>query len=336
VRRLLGRFRPSLDVWRASVRQVLRGFGPVVVGRGVVQVSAYVDTYYASLISDHAFSILAYAQVIYLLPVSLFGMSVSAAELTEMSRAHGSSEEVAAKLRERIDGGLRRIAFFVIPSVAALLFLGDVVGGAIIQNGGFGPGDTRMAWYVMMGAAVGLLASTSGRLYSSGFYALRDTRTPLYFSIVRVILTAVLAYWSVTQLPGLLGVPDELGMVGITGTTGLVAWLEFELLRRTLNRRIGQTGLKLQSAAPLWVGALLAAAVGLAVKVGLVHLVGAAPQVLGVWGGQLVPAPSMRAWLAAPVILLPFGLAYFGVTAMLGVPEARALLRRALRRRWAH
>src|SRR5205823_741608 len=92
VLRLLGRFRPSLDLARESVRQVLRSFGPVVLGRGVVQVSAYVDTAYASLISERALAVLAYAQTQYLIPVSLFGMAVSAAELPEMSRATGSPE----------------------------------------------------------------------------------------------------------------------------------------------------------------------------------------------------------------------------------------------------
>ena len=330
---LLGRFRPSLDVFRPTVRTVLRGFGPVVVGRGVVQLSAYVDTFYASLISERAFSTLAYAQLLYLLPVSLFGMSVSAAELPEMSRAGGSAEEVAAKLRERVDGGLRRIAFFVIPSVTALFFLGDVAGGAILQTGHFRPDDTRLLWYLIMGATVGLLASTSGRLYSSAFYALHDTKTPLYFSILRVTLTAVLAYWSVTQLPGLLGVPRELGAVGITGTTGVAAWVEYELLRHTLGKRIGRTGLPAGTATRLWAGALVASGFGIAVKLLLVHRFGAAPLALIAWGGHLLPAPAMRAWIAAPLVFVPFGVAYFGVTALLGVPEAQALLKRVLRRR---
>lgn len=332
---LLGRFRPSLDIFRGTVRQVLRGFGPVVVGRGVVQLSAYVDTFYASLISERAFSTLAYAQLLYLLPVSLFGMSVSAAELPEMSRAGGSAQEVAAKLRERVDGGLHRIAFFVIPSVAALFFLGDVAGGAILQTGHFRPDDTRLLWYLMMGATVGLLASTSGRLYSSAFYALHDTKTPLYFSILRVVLTAVLAYASVTQLPGLLGVPRELGAVGITGTTGVAAWVEFELLRHTLGKRIGRTGLPPGTAARLWAGALAAAGVGVGIKVALVRWFGASPLAVSAWGGHLLPAPEMKAWLVAPIVFLPFGVTYFGVTALLGVPEARALLGRALRRRGA-
>ncbi len=107
------------------MRRVLRSFVPVVIGRGVVQISAYVDTAIASLLSERALSSLFYAQTIYLIPVSLFGMAVSAAELPEMSRATGgASEEVSAKLRERIEAGARRVAFFVVPSAAAFLLPG--------------------------------------------------------------------------------------------------------------------------------------------------------------------------------------------------------------------
>ena len=163
VMRLLGRFRPSLSVAGESVRRVLRSFVPVVIGGGVVQISAYVDTAVASLLSERALSSLFYAQTIYLIPVSLFGMAVSAAELPEMSGTAGAGEEVAGKLRARIGAGARRIAFFVVPSAAAFIFIGDVVAGALLQTGRFSAADTRYLWYLLMGSAVGLLASTVGR-----------------------------------------------------------------------------------------------------------------------------------------------------------------------------
>ena len=58
---------------------MLRNFGPVFVSRGVVQISAYVDSLLASLLKTGAVSGLTNAQTLYLLPVSLFGMSISAA-----------------------------------------------------------------------------------------------------------------------------------------------------------------------------------------------------------------------------------------------------------------
>ena len=87
----------------------------MVTGRGVVQISAYIDNLLASLLPTGAVAALNYAQILYLLPVSLFGMSVAAAELPGMSRATGTQDEVGRCLRSRLNVGLRQIAFFVDP-----------------------------------------------------------------------------------------------------------------------------------------------------------------------------------------------------------------------------
>src|SRR5207247_404985 len=141
----------------------------------------------------------------YLLPVSLFAMSISAAELPEMSSTLGDEDVVARALRERLARGLRRIAFFVIPSAAAFIAIGDVIARVLFQRGQFTASDTRYAWGILAGAAVGLLATTLGRLYVSTYYALRDTRTPLRFAILRVVLTTVLGYLFALRLPGWIG-----------------------------------------------------------------------------------------------------------------------------------
>lgn len=330
VMRLLGKFRPSLGLGSPHVRAVLWSFGPVVVSRGVVQVSAWVDTAYATLISERAVAALGYAQTLYLIPVSLFGMAISAAELPEMSQAEGTPEEVAEKLRRRLDLGLARIAFFVVPSAAAFLLLGDVVGGAIFQTGKFGAGDTRYLWYILIGSTVGLLAATMGRLYASAFYALRDTRTPLYFAVIRVALTAVTAWLAAVKAPGWLGLPVELGAVGITATTGAAAWLEFALLRRSLGKRIGRTGLSAGRLVALWGAAIVAMAVGIGVKAGLAAAVGTVAT--DALGGALFPAPALHPVLVAAAVLAPAGLVYLMLTAALGVPQSRALLAKVLRR----
>lgn len=320
VLRLVRKFRPTISVALASTRQVLRSFGPVVVGRGVVQVSGYVDTAVATLISARALASLTYAQTLYLLPVSLFGMAVSAAELPEMSQVEGTSEEVAAKLRARIDQGLQRIAFFVLPSAAALFFLGDVAAGALFQTGRFGVSDTRFLWYLLAGAAVGLLATTFGRLYASAFYALKDTKTPLYAATARVFLGAVLAYVAALYLPQQLGLVSEMGAVGILVASSAAAWIELTILRIILSRRIGKTGLATSRFLLLCVAAVTAAAAGLGVKIGLVAQLGAAAA-----DSALLPMPALHPILTALAVFAVFGLIYFAVTAAAGVPQARAI-----------
>jgi putative peptidoglycan lipid II flippase len=183
-----------------------------------------------------------------------------------------------------------------------------------------------------MGSTVGLLASTLGRLYASAFYALKDTRTPLLFAALRVGLTAALAWWAAVRLPDQLGLPRELGGAGITATTGVAAWIEFLLLRHRLNARIGRTGLSARSLATLWGSAAVSGALGLVIKLGLVWLHGPLRGVAAEWHGAVLPPPALHPILTALLVLLPFGLLYFTLTAAFQVPEALALVRRGLRR----
>jgi putative peptidoglycan lipid II flippase len=312
VLRVVGRLRPSLEVASVNVRTVLRNFGPVFVGRGVLQISAYVDTLLASLLPAGAVTALMNAQALYTLPVSLFGMSVSAAELPTMSSARGDESAVAAYLRTRLDGGLRRIAFFVVPSAVAFVALGDILAAALFQTGRFTSADAAYVWSIIAGSAIGLLASTLGRLYASTYYALRDTRTPLRFAIVRVALTTVLGWLCALWLPRLLGIDARWGAAGLTASAGVAGWVEFILLRTTLRRRIGRTGIASSHLARLWLVAAGAAAVTLGVQ----HLL------------QL-SQPIVRAAVAGGV----FGAVYLLGTAALGVGESRMLLARFTTRR---
>ncbi len=328
---LLGRFRPALETSSLAMRAVLRGFLPILVARGVVQVSALVDTYYASLISPETVAVLGYTQLLALLPVSLFGMSVSAAELPELARETALGPEASERLRTRIDRGLERIAFFVVPSAVAFLFLGDVLGGLLFQTGRFDAADTRWLWYLLVGSAVGLVAGTLGRLYASAFYALQDARTPLAFASLRVVLSAILAYVSVRYGPGWFGVPVEIGAVGITATTGFVAWLEYLLLRRALARRIGRTGIPGRRLLWFWASALVAGALALLGKVWMTAQVGPAASAMRFWGWQVLPAPALSPVLVAVLLIPVFGGVYLGLTALGGVSQLRNVVSRLRR-----
>jgi len=281
------------------VRTVARNFAPEFVSRGVVQMSGYIDTLLATLVSTGATTALANAQTIYLLPVSLFGMSVSAAELPAMSGIAHGEEAALDELRQRLDRGLRQIAFFVVPSAMAFLALGDVITAALFQTGRFGHREAIYVWGILAGSAVGLLASTLGRLYSSTYYALRDTRTPLRYAIVRVALTTALGYLFAIPLPRAIGIDPAWGAAGLTASAGIAGWVEMLLLRSSLNARIGKSGLAPSYLIKLWSSALIGAAVG--------------------WGVKLSIAPHNPV-AAAVIVLGPYGLVFLAMTAMLRVP----------------
>ena len=167
----------------APLRSVFHNLTPVVVSRGVINLTTYVDNVLASLLPTGAVAALNYGQLLYMVPISLFGYSVAASELPAMSRAAGAMpEQMSAILRTRLNRGLRQIAFMVVPSSAAFLILGDVIVAMIYQSGAFTRADAVYVWAVLAGSGVGLLAATMGRLYNSAFYALFDTRTPLRFA----------------------------------------------------------------------------------------------------------------------------------------------------------
>lgn len=283
------------------VRAVLRNFAPVVATRGAVQISAYIDTLLASLLPTGAMTGLASAQLLYTLPVSLFGVSVAAAELPAMAGAAGPGPSAMAHVRDRLNDGLRQIAFFVIPSAVAFLALGDVVAAAVLETGRFRREDATYVWAILAGSAAGLLASTLGRLYATTSYALHDTKTPVRCALVRVALTTLLGYVCALPLPRALGIPALWGAAGLTAASGIAACVEMLLLRWFLSERISAIGLAVPYVAKLWLAALAGAAAAWAIRLAL---------------------PPLHPMLAAVVILLPYGLVFLGLTLALRIPEA--------------
>ena len=228
-----------------------------------------------------------------------------------MSSALGTAEEIAAYLRGRLDAGLERIAYFIVPSAIAFLALGDVIAGILFQSGRFTRDDTVWVWQVLAGSTIGLLAATWGRLYSSTFYALRDTRTPLRFAIARVTINLALGAFFALYLPGALGIDPRIGVAGLTAASGIAAWIEFFLLRRALAERIGRTSMARGYTLRLWAAGAVAATVA--------------------WGVKLLLAggPTL---LTGLVVLAVFGGVYLAITAMMGVKEAVGMTR-IIRRR---
>ncbi|HEY0972379.1 MAG TPA: murein biosynthesis integral membrane protein MurJ [Gemmatimonadales bacterium] len=303
--------RLSLGRASAHVRTVLRNFGPALVSRGAAQISGYVDLAVASALPARAVGALTDAQAIYMLPVSLFGVSISAAELPAMSSVTGTDAEIAGALRARIAAAARRVSYFVVPSAAAFLTLGDQIAAVVLQGGEFGAADSRYVWAVLAGSAVGLLAATLARLLSSSFYALRDTRTPLYFALARISLGIALGIPAALWLPGALGIDRQWGAALLTLASGVAGWVEFALLRRAISRRIGGTDVGAGLLARLWGTALVAAAVA--------------------WGAKLLVATPWPQ-LTAIIVLGVFGVTYLALTTALGIGDTAALVGRLRRR----
>jgi len=236
------------------------------------------------------------------LPVSLFGIAISASELPALSgdaavdSAGGGRFEA---LSRRIDAALHRMAFFVIPSAVAFALLRDVIAGVLLQTGRFPAADSRSVWAILAGSAIGLLATTMSRLYSVAHYAVGDTKSPLRFAIVRLTAVTTLGYLCAIVLPPLLRIPPHWGAAGLTASAGVSGWIEFVLLRRSLNRRIGPTGLSKAYSARLWAAAGAAGVLALLTRLAL---------------------PALHPVVTGGIVLAVFGGSYGGAAMLAGVP----------------
>jgi putative peptidoglycan lipid II flippase len=213
------------------VRDVLVAWAPLVLGAGVAQLSSLVDTFLGSLAGEGGVSSLVYAQLIQVLPISLFGTSIAAVSLPELSRdAMRGGAGPNDQLRARVAVGFRRIVFFVMPSSFAFAALGPVLVAALFQTGRFARGDTVVVGGVLAAYGVGLLGQATVKLFASGFYALRDTRTPVKIASFSLALSSALAYLLMRRY----------GPAGIALGSSLGAWVNVVLHVRDLNRRVGR------------------------------------------------------------------------------------------------
>ncbi len=321
--RLMRGFRISLSRRVAGVGEALSALGPALAGRGVVQLSAYVDIFLASWLAQGAPSALGYAVILVNLPLGAFGMSVAAAELPELSRSDPA--KARRRVAERIDRALRQSIFFVAPSVVGYLAFGFLAAGLIFRGGSFTVEANLLVYLVLATYALGLLPSVISRLLQNTFYALRDTRTPARIAGVRLLTSAsvgatlmhFLDRFSVAGTFGLEGATQDLylGAVGLAAAGSLGAWCELALLRRALGRRLPEARLPVS---------FIAGRLGLATVLAVPGLMLWA---LMLWAAT--PAPGVAA--QALVVLPCYALCYLGVAWWSRAPELELWLGRRFR-----
>ena len=262
--RVLRGFRLSWSTRVDGVRAALKAFGPAVVGRGVAQLSAYLDLILASLLAVGAVAALRPALILYLLPTSLFGLSVAAAELPTLSRVGaGRMPEFFRRMRTMI----RQSMFLAIPTALGYLAFGYVIVGGIFRSGQFGVEDNVLVYVVLAAYSLGLLATIIGRLLQNGYWALGDTATPAKLAALRLVVSACAAVplmlyldrWSVLEVMGQSTGQLHFGAVGLALGASVAAWMEVFLLQRRLRSAAGMLELPWRRMVRLGVLAITAA-----------------------------------------------------------------------------
>ena len=311
---LLEHFRLSLDRRVSGVGEAIRNFVPVVTARGVVNIGSLLDVIVAGFLAEGALAALGYAQMLYLLPISLFGMAIAASELPELSRQRKApADEVA----QQVSAALERIHFLLLPSVAAFLLLGDLFIGGLYQRGEFRSTDTPVVYAVLAAYALGLLASSGSRVLSSAFYAMRDTRTPARMAYLRVVVSLAVGISLMFPLDRFASGGLHYGATGLALGASVAAWLEYALLRSRLARVLGPHGASRSVRGRILGATALASLAGLGSKWALGSTVPLHGGLIGGLFGDGFP------WLVQPALAVStafvFGVVYLIVTARLGV-----------------
>lgn len=202
--------RPSLTIG-PELSEVLSRFVPAVGGRGVVQLSSYVDLALASFLVAGAIATIGYAMPLYLLSIAVFGFSVAVSELTEMSRTTAGLDAVAARVR----AAQRRVLLPAGLVTAGAVGAGGIVVGSLYEfvNGLVNSGDVRTSFtnanttvvgLTLAAFGLGLPAAMVARVSQNALYALGDVKGPARIAAVRLAVGAMVGFIAMIQLDHLV------------------------------------------------------------------------------------------------------------------------------------
>ncbi len=207
------------------VRELLRLMAPAAVGAGVVQINLLIDVIIGSLLPTGSLSYLFYADRLNQLPLGVVGVAVGTALLPLLSRQLAAGQEGPAM--ESQNRAIELAWLAAVPAAAALMVMAAPVIGVLFERGAFGPAETTATAAALAAYAAGLPAYVLVKVLGPGFFARKDTVTPVRFAIIAVAVNLVLN----------LVLMGPLQHVGLALATALSGWLSAGLLAVSLHRR---------------------------------------------------------------------------------------------------
>ncbi len=225
--RLVGmRWQPVWD-WRdKAVREVGRLMGPRVIGLAAFHLNFVVATFFASTVQTGAISAVNYAWLVVMTPLGLFGMAISTAIFPRMAEQAARDE---GQLRDTVSKALRLILYLTIPASVGLVILAKPITAFLLRSGSFDATSTDLVVGALVFYAIALFAHAGIEILSRGYYALSDTRTPVAFAVVSMIVNLVLSLILVWPF----------GIKGLAAALSIATIVEFTLLIRNLEQRLG-------------------------------------------------------------------------------------------------
>jgi putative peptidoglycan lipid II flippase len=302
LRRLDGRLTMALD-WRdPAVKRVLVLMLPVTLTIGLINVSFLVDTFFASRLLDPELAPAAIGAAfrLYMLPQGVFAVAVTTVLFPTLARFAARGDY--SGLRRALDGGIRQIAFLLVPAALVSIVLAKPIVELVYQRGEFTSEDTVIVAQCLQAFSIGLVFNGWMLILNRSFYAVQTNWVPTAIAVGAVALNAL--FDTVFYRLGIWGIPLATSTVNIIASAVLLVMMR---------RRVGLEHLGRTAAVVVRVTVCSAVAAGLALAVWY-----GVDAVLG--EGLVAQVLSLGAGLAVA------GLAYVGTARALGLRELEALL----------
>ena len=218
-----------MRIHRPRLTPEVREFGiiilPAVFGAGVYQINQLVQLFFVTRLEQGALSYLNYADRLNQLPLGIIGVALGTAILPTLSRFIGGDDKEGA---DRIQSDAIDLSMLLtLPAAAALAVCADAFVRAFFVGGEFDLADAEVTSSVLAALVLGLPAYVLIKVLTPGFFARKDTRTPVWAALAALIMFVVF---------NLLFV-DRFGIVGLAGATAVGAWLNCLVLYVVLVRR---------------------------------------------------------------------------------------------------
>ncbi|MGN7294639.1 murein biosynthesis integral membrane protein MurJ [Rhizobium sp. SAFR-030] len=291
-----------------NVKRLLILAVPAAVTGGITQINQIIGQAIASG-KEGAIAALQYADRIYQLPLGVVGVAVSVVLLPELARALKSGHmKEAAGIQNR---SLEFVLFLTLPAAGGLWVLSDAIIRVLYERGAFSAENTAVVASILAIYGLGLPGFVMIKALQPGFYAREDTRTPMRFTIVSVIVNSALAI-------SLFPLIAERGIATAEATAG---WINTVLLFATLVRR-GHLE---------WEWALARRTLMLLVSTAI--MCAALTYALGHASPYLSPGTGLLEQVAALLVLIGIAMiVYFGCAFLIGGADL-GMIRRNLKRR---
>ena len=228
-------FKPAFDFQHPGLIHIAKLMGPAILGSAAVQINVLVNSNFASQIVDPVTGLngpvtwVACAFRFMQLPLGLFGVAIGGTTLPAISRAAANGD--MDDFRRTLSRSLGLVFLLTIPSSAGLIVIGDSIIGSLFEGREFRAYDTQQTAAALAWFAVGLVGYAALKILVPAFYALKDSRTPMYISLASIATN----YFIVSNMTG----AHAFGHAGLALSTAAVAISGAILQLLLLRKRVG-------------------------------------------------------------------------------------------------